>query len=78
MEITNSNQQLLSEHILRTRFGTITGKIAGVSMALQLILNNSSNTADEGASNKILTGAIQLIAEASEEIGLLEVKLQDE
>ena len=78
MAITNSNQQLLSEHILRTRFGTITGKIAGVSMALQLILNNSSNTADEGASNKILTGAIQLIAEASEEIGLLEVKLQDE
>jgi hypothetical protein len=78
MAITNSNQQLLSEHILRTRFGTITGKIAGVSMALQLILNNSSNTADEGASNKILTGAIQLIAEASEEIRLLEVKLQDE
>jgi hypothetical protein len=78
MAITNSNQQLLTEHILRTRFGTITGKIAGVSMALQLILNNSSNTADEEASNKILTGAIQLIAEASEEIGLLEVKLQDE
>jgi len=67
---------LISEHILKTRFGTITGKIAGVTMALQLILNENSDTFDQGAKNKVMAGAIQLLVEANKEIELLDIEFQ--
>jgi len=76
IETMNRNQDLISEHILKTRFGTITGKIAGVTMALQLILNENSDTLDQGAKNKVMAGAIQLLVEANKEIELLDIEFQ--
>ena len=75
--ILNHEQDLISQHILETRFGTIKGKIAGVTMALQLILNEDSSITSADVRNKIMSGAIQLLTEIQKEVELLGIELSN-
>jgi hypothetical protein len=59
---------------LETRFGTIKGKIAGVTMALQLILNEDSSITAANLQSKMMTGALQLLTEAQTEVELLDIE----
>ena len=70
----NQQQDLISQHILETRFGTIKGKIAGVTMALQLILNEDSSITAANLQNKMISGALQLLTEAQKEVELLDIE----
>jgi hypothetical protein len=70
----NQQQDLITQHILETRFGTIKGKIAGVTMALQLILNEDSSITATNLQSKMMTGALQLLTEAQTEVELLDIE----
>jgi len=70
----NQQQDLITQHILETRFGTIKGKIAGVTMALQLILNEDSSITAANLQNKMISGALQLLTEAQKEVELLDIE----
>jgi hypothetical protein len=70
----NQQQDLITQHILETRFGTIKGKIAGVTMALQLILNEDSSITAANLQSKMMTGALQLLTEAQKEVELLDIE----
>jgi hypothetical protein len=71
----NRQQDLISEIILETRFGTIKGKIAGVSMALQLMLAQGSSAPSADSRNKMMSGALALLTEAQNEVELLDFEL---
>jgi hypothetical protein len=70
----NRQQDLISQHILETRFGTIKGKIAGVTMALQLILNEDFSTSNANLQSNMMSGALQLLTEAQQEVELLDIE----
>jgi len=65
------DQEVLTDHIFATRFGTIQGKITGVTMALHLALNNSSGTLGSEKFDEILAGARKLLSDARMEIDAL-------
>ena len=67
-------QDLITQHILETRFGTIKGKIAGVTMALQLILNKDSSITAVNLQSKMMSGALDLLTEAQKEVELLDIE----
>ena len=71
----NRQQDLISEIILETRFGTIKGKIAGVSMALQLMLAQGTSAPSADSRNKMMSGALALLTEAQNEVDLLDFEL---
>jgi hypothetical protein len=73
----NRQQDLISQHILETRFGTIKGKIAGVTMALQLILNEDFSTSNANMQSKMMSGALQLLTEAQKEVELLDIEFSN-
>jgi MFS family permease len=70
----NRDQILLNNHIMLTRFGTIKGKIAGVSMALNLMLDTSPGSEKLNTKNALLVNAIGLLSEANEEIKRLDLE----
>ena len=70
----NRDQILLNNHIMLTRFGTIKGKIAGVSMALNLMLDTSPGSEKLNTKNALLVNAIGLLSEANEEIERLDLE----
>jgi len=70
----NRQQDLISQHILETRFGSIKGKIAGVTMALQLILNEDFSPSSANLQSNMMSGALQLLTEAQQEVELLDIE----
>jgi hypothetical protein len=64
-------QAVLDNHLFATRFGTIQGKITGVTMALHLALNHSNGTLGSEKFDEILTGAMKLLSDARMEIDAL-------
>jgi hypothetical protein len=73
----NHEQRLLRIHVAATRYGTIKGKIAGVSMALQLVASESTKNATISLQNELLTDAINLLNEANEEIKKMHLGQRD-
>ena len=73
----NHEQRLLRAHVAAIRYGTIKGKIAGVSMALQLVASESTKNATISSQNELLTDAINLLNEANEEIMKMDLGQRD-
>jgi hypothetical protein len=61
-------QAVLDNHLFATRFGTIQGKITGVTMAIQILINQQSKSLNAEKIEEILSGAIKLLSDAHIEI----------
>ena len=64
-------QEALASHLFATRFGTIQGKITGVTMALQIITNQPSKSLSTEKIKEILSGAVKLLSDVRTEITAL-------
>ena len=64
-------QEALARHLFTTRFGTIQGKISGVTMALQLASNHPSSQSNVMKTQDLVAGAIILLRDATLEIEAL-------
>ena len=64
-------QAALDNHLFATRFGTIQGKITGVTMALQIVTNQPSKKLNAEKIEEILSGAVKLLSDARTEITAL-------
>ena len=65
------DQQVLTDHLFATRFGTIQGKITGVTMALQIVTNQPLESLSTEKMEEILSGASKLLSDARAEIAAL-------
>ena len=63
--------EVLANHLFATRFGTIQGKITGVTMALQIVTNQPLKTLSTEKIEEILSGAVKLLSDARTEITAL-------
>ena len=61
-------QAVLDNHLFATRFGTIQGKITGVTMAIQILINQQSKSLSAEKIEEILSDAIKLLSDAHIEI----------
>lgn len=64
-------QEVLANHLFATRFGTIQGKITGVTMAIQIIINKPIKSLSTEKMEEILSGAVKLLSDARAEITAL-------
>jgi hypothetical protein len=64
-------QAALDNHLFATRFGTIQGKITGVTMALQIVTNQPLKKLNAEKIEEILSGAVKLLSDARTEITAL-------
>ncbi len=64
-------QEVLANHLFATRFGTIQGKITGVTMALQIVINQPLKSLSTEKMEEILSGAVKLLSDARAEITAL-------
>ena len=64
-------QEVLANHLFATRFGTIQGKITGVTMALQIVTNQPLKSLNTEKIEEILSGAVKLLSDARGEITAL-------
>ena len=64
-------QEALNRHLFTTRFGSVQGKITGVTMALQLLSNQSLETSDPKKNEELISGAISILRDARLEIAAL-------
>jgi hypothetical protein len=62
---------VLANHLFATRFGTIQGKITGVTMALQIVNNQPLKSLNTEKIEEILSGAVKLLSDARDEITAL-------
>jgi hypothetical protein len=69
--IQENEQEALNRHLFATRFGALQGKITGVTMALQLLSNESSEFSDTKKNEELLSGAISILRDARLEIAAL-------
>ncbi len=65
------DQEVLAKHLFATRFGTIQGKITGVTMALQIVTNQPLKSLSTEKIEEILSGAVKLLSDARGEITAL-------
>jgi hypothetical protein len=71
LAMQENEQEALNRHLFATRFGAVQGKITGVTMALQLLSNQSLETVDTKKSEELISGAISILRDARLEIAAL-------
>ena len=71
LAMQENEQEALNRHLFATRFGAVQGKITGVTMALQLLSNQSLRTSDPKKNEELISGAISILRDARLEIAAL-------